>query len=100
MPDLDSDLQDVPLSLRILRVQIQREQVSGAVETEFLHKGYTNMYNNVTNIVLVVSPTARLHEKSVLVNAHFDSTLGTTGKANYNLCVLALCSIFTWHSEQ
>lgn len=60
-------------------VQVQRELVSGAVETEFLRTGYTNLYNNITNIILVVSPTAALHEKSVLVNAHFDSTLGTTG---------------------
>ena len=65
-------------------LQVQRELVSGAVETEFLHTGYTNLYNNITNIILVVSPTAALHEKSVLVNAHFDSTLGTTGYILYS----------------
>jgi len=59
--------------------QVQRELVSGAVETEFLNTGYTNLYNNLTNVVLVVSPRAGLHEKSVLVNAHFDSNLNTAG---------------------
>ena len=66
---------------------MQRELVSGAVETEFLHTGYTNLYNNITNVILVVSPTAALHEKSVLVNAHFDSTLGTTGQIRHQSIV-------------
>ena len=69
-----------------------------------MHKEYTNFYNNLTNIVLVVSPRAGLREKSVLVNAHFDSTLGTTGQPGRpltQLCMavpfsLAMCS-FSFH---
>ena len=60
-----------------------------------MHKEYTNFYNNLTNVVLVVSPRAGLREKSVLVNAHFDSTLGTTGqpcKPLTQLCMAVPCS--------
>ena len=74
-------------------LQIQRELVSGAVETEFLHTGYTNLYNNLTNVVLVVSPRAGLHEKSVLVNAHFDSTLNTAGHFPFNSIHLSFSSM-------
>ena len=69
-----------------------------------MHKEYTNFYNNLTNVVLVVSPRAGLREKAVLVNAHFDSTLGTTGQPCRPLiqlyltdpCSLGMCS-FGFH---
>ena len=47
--------------------------------SSFLNTEYVNMYNNITNIILVVSPRAGLKEKSVLLNAHFDSAMGSPG---------------------
>ena len=59
--------------------QVSHEEVSGTVETSFLNYDYINLYSNLTNVILAISPTAGLRERSVLVNAHFDSTLGTAG---------------------
>ena len=56
------------------------EQATGAVDLEFLHAGFTNAYINVTNVVLVLTPSAATGDTpAVLVNAHFDSTLGSPG---------------------
>lgn len=58
------------------------EQATGAVDLEFLHAGFTNAYINVTNVVLVLTPSAvTAGTPGVLVNAHFDSTLGSPGLA-------------------
>ena len=50
------------------------------MDLEFLHAGFTNAYINVTNVVLVLTPSAAAEDTpAVLVNAHFDSTLGSPG---------------------
>ncbi len=38
-----------------------------------------NVYNNLTNIVLRIAPKGS-SAKAVLVNSHYDSTLGTPGE--------------------
>lgn len=70
-----------------LIVKVGREFVSGAVETTFLNNEYINFYNNLTNVVLAISPRARSKQKAVLVNAHFDSTLGSVGASDDASCV-------------
>ncbi len=42
-----------------------------------------NVYNNLTNIVVRIGPKAS-KVKAVLVNSHYDSTVGTAGE----LCML------------
>jgi hypothetical protein len=40
-----------------------------------------NAYSGLTNVVLRVAPAGSAHDApAVLVNAHFDSTLGTKGE--------------------
>lgn len=47
---------------------------------EFLHSNFTNAYINVTNVLLVLTPAAAKPDTpAVLLNAHFDSTLGSPG---------------------
>ena len=47
---------------------------------DFLHSSFTNAYTNVTNVLLVLTPaTAKQDMPAVLLNAHFDSTLGSPG---------------------
>ena len=58
---------------------MSQEYYSGAMASSFLNTEYVNMYNNITNIILVVSPRTGLEEKSVLLNAHFDSAMGSPG---------------------
>ncbi len=42
-----------------------------------------NVYGNLTNVVLRLAPAdpAAAARKAVLLNAHYDSTLGTKGEA-------------------
>ena len=70
-------------------VQVFREQ---AVGSNGLQEAFgfqiANVYNNLTNIVMVVSPTDGMsHVKSVLVNAHYDSTMGSPGASDCASCV-------------
>ena len=67
-----------PLSFSTLH-QVERQQVSGGINMEFLDAHIANAYNNLTNIVLTVTPLAAWTEKAVLVSAHYDSLIGTVG---------------------
>lgn len=78
-------------------MQVLREDTTGALDMDFLHSDFTNAYLNVTNIVLKIVPVDASSNQTVLVNAHFDSTLGSPGKAvlwSYimQLCVQLVCS--------
>lgn len=48
-----------------------------------------NVYRNLTNVVLRVAPAApaAARKKAVLVNGHYDSTLGTVGASDCASCV-------------
>lgn len=39
----------------------------------------TNAYKNVSNVVLVIQPAGMADRPALLLNAHFDSTLGSAG---------------------
>ena len=52
--------------------QVDREQVSGAVNLVFAGRPLTNTYRNLTNVVLRVAPARGAARPAVLVNAHFD----------------------------
>lgn len=95
-----------------------RETASGAVNFNFLGTNVTNVYTNLTNIVVRVA-TPRTHAlaeqarkqgadppKSLLVNAHFDSTMGTAGASDCASCVgiwlevlRALATDATWELD-
>lgn len=61
-------------------LQVLVEQASGAVDLQFLNAGFTNAYVDVTNVLLILRPSAAKADRpAVLVNAHFDSTLGSPG---------------------
>jgi hypothetical protein len=59
--------------------QVASEISTGAADINFLHADFTNAYSNLSNIVLKIVPMDAAAEKAVLVNAHFDSTLGSPG---------------------
>eukprot|EP00887_Chlorella_sp_A99_P005787 scaffold1.g5787.t1 len=62
-----------------LVVEAAREQVSGAVSMVAFKFDIANAYNNLTNVVLRIAPRRAAHARGVLVNSHYDSTLGTGG---------------------
>lgn len=97
---------------------VVRESASGAVNFNFLGTNVTNVYTNLTNIVVRVA-TPRTDAlaseaqrrgidppKALLVNAHFDSTMGTSGASDCASCVgimlellRALATDATWELE-
>lgn len=75
--------QDLPPQPLIDCLQVIVEQASGAVDLEFLHSDFTNAYINITNVLLILTPTAAMKDTpAVLVNTHYDSTLGSPGLAS------------------
>ena len=53
--------------------------MSGGINMHFLDTHIANAYNNLTNIVLYLTPHETRAEKAVLVSAHYDSLIGTVG---------------------
>ena len=49
---------------------------------EFFNLPVTNAYNNLTAVSIRIGTPSSKGVKSVLVNAHFDSVFGTTGRAH------------------
>lgn len=74
-------------------LQIDREQASGAFEFEFVHTPFITAYQNVTNIIFSLVPEnpEAQKTKAVLLNAHFDSTLGSPGKLKAFLRMTCSC---------
>ncbi|KAL0027903.1 hypothetical protein WJX79_001663 [Trebouxia sp. C0005] len=65
-----------------LLVQVRQEQVSGGVLMALLGLDLANIYQNLTNIVLTITPKAHQTVPAVLVNGHFDSAIGSPGASD------------------
>ncbi|KAK9835829.1 hypothetical protein WJX74_008841 [Apatococcus lobatus] len=70
-----------------LEVEVALEQVSGSASMEFMQHTFYNAYQDLSNVVLRVAPKQRASAKDVLVSAHFDSTIGTSGASDCAACV-------------
>ncbi len=73
------------LSQLLTGAQVRQEQVSGGVLMALLGLELANIYQNLTNIVLTITPKAHQTVPAVLVNGHFDSAIGSPGSHN-NTC--------------
>lgn len=69
-------------------VEVVREQVVGAngLQEAFGFE-IANVYNNLTNVLLVIRPMNDTRKPSLLINAHYDSTLGSPGASDCASCV-------------
>lgn len=70
-----------------LRVDVLREQHSGAVGFSLFGAPLTNVYANITNIAVRVAGVNVTDAPAFLVNAHYDSTLGSSGASDCASCV-------------
>jgi hypothetical protein len=72
-----------------LEVQVLRESVTGAVTMEVFGYEIANVFNNLTNVLVVMTPKdpIKAQNKAVLINGHYDSTLGTVGASDCASCV-------------
>jgi hypothetical protein len=73
-----------------LQVIVERELISGALSKQHAF-GFeiANVYNGLTNIILRIAPKNEesVRPLSVLVNAHYDSTIGSPGASDAASCV-------------
>jgi hypothetical protein len=65
--------EDVPL------IEISVEKSSGGHVFAILGFVTINMYSNITNVVARISDGKDTKKSAVLVNSHFDTTIGTQG---------------------
>ena len=76
-----------------LKVLVDVHRPSGAFSSDFL-EGFTNVYHNVTNVVVLIEGTAPAAEqRSVLVNAHFDTALGTPAASDDAVMIASMLEI-------
>ena len=48
-----------------------------------------NVYQNLTNVVLTITPKGYEEVPAVLVNAHYDSAVGSPGTPSLNIPVMS-----------
>lgn len=74
-------------------IEVEVHRPSGAFSSSFLD-GFTNVYENVSNVLVQVPGVAPDSEqRSVLVNAHFDSALGTEAASDDAVMVATMLEI-------
>ncbi|KAK8485551.1 hypothetical protein V6N13_090471 [Hibiscus sabdariffa] len=77
-----------------IRVEIEENLVSGTFNMMFLGYSMSFSYRNLTNILMRISSINSKHsDPSVLVNAHFDTTLCSPGAADCGSCVASSLEI-------
>ena len=59
--------------------QVELQSVGGALHMLFLDSVIGNAYQNLSNVVLTVTPRELGTPKAVLVGSHFDSIIGSRG---------------------
>ena len=72
-------LQRALLMFPLLCLQVRQEQVTGGVLMALLGLELANVYQNLTNVILTITPKDCQDVPAVLVNAHFDSAVGSPG---------------------
>ncbi|CAI6002792.1 unnamed protein product [Closterium sp. NIES-64] len=75
-----------------LRFEIDDSRVSGSFHMNFLFRSLTLAYQNLSNVVVRVSDASLPVDASpsILLNAHYDSPLGSPGAADCASCVATL----------
>lgn len=61
--------------------QVEEQRVSGGVNLEYFHAPIGSLYQGLGNVMLRLEPTGQqaVGNTTVLLNAHYDSTLGSPG---------------------
>ena len=74
-------------------LEVERQQSSGAFYTDFLN-GFTNAYQNVTNVVAKLSwPSPTPAPPGLLIGAHFDTAPGSPGAGDNAVNVAAALGV-------
>ncbi|KAK9046668.1 hypothetical protein V6N11_052551 [Hibiscus sabdariffa] len=77
-----------------LRIEIEENVVAGSFNMMFLGHSISFGYRNHTNVLMRISSIdSQETDPSVLMNAHFDSPLGSPGAGDCGSCVASLLEI-------
>jgi len=71
--------------------QVEEQRVSGGVNLEYFHAPIGSLYQGLGNVMLRLEPTGQqaVGDTTVLLNAHYDSTLGSPGTLLSGGCLAA-----------
>ncbi|CAD7699352.1 unnamed protein product [Ostreobium quekettii] len=70
-----------------MEAEIAMEMVSGAVKDHIFNAEAVNAYRFIPIVMLYLSPIGKSSKPALLVNAHYDSTFGSTGASDCASCV-------------
>ena len=79
----------------MLLYQVEEQRVSGGVNLEYFHAPIGSLYQGLGNVMLRIEPTGKqaVGNTTVLLNAHYDSTLGSPGDARF---AALICTTLLW----
>lgn len=70
-----------------LKVKVDTEKYSGSFYQYFMNTRMTNAYRSIDAVLLSLTPEGLENVPSVLIGAHYDSSLGTPGASDCASCV-------------
>ncbi|XVE85307.1 hypothetical protein DITRI_Ditri17bG0081100 [Diplodiscus trichospermus] len=77
-----------------IRIEVEENVVGGSFNMMFLGHSISSAYRNHTNILMRISSVdSQETDPSVLMNAHFDSPLGSPGAGDCGSCVASMLEI-------
>ncbi|KAK4765057.1 hypothetical protein SAY86_026147 [Trapa natans] len=77
-----------------IRIEIEDSSISGSFNMMFLGHSISLGYRNHTNIIMRISSAdSKDSDPSVLINGHFDSTLGSPGAGDCASCVASMLEL-------
>lgn len=68
--------------LLLLLLQVEEQRVSGGVDLTYFHEPIGSIYQGLGNVMLRLAPNDQpaAANTTLLLNAHYDSTLGSQGQ--------------------
>lgn len=74
-----------------ISLEVEDSLTSGSFHLVFLQRSMTMAYQNVTNIAVRISPAGGdMEQAAVLINGHYDSSLGSQGAADCASCIATM----------
>ncbi|KAL3147358.1 hypothetical protein ABBQ32_002840 [Trebouxia sp. C0010 RCD-2024] len=78
-----------------IKAEVDEQRVSGGVDLTYFHEPIGSVYQGLGNVMLRLAPTEppAPPNSTLLLNAHYDSTLGSQGAADCASCVAVLLEL-------
>jgi Zn-dependent M28 family amino/carboxypeptidase len=77
----------------IAQVEVIYQNPSGAMDFHFMHSILTNVYTNLTNVLVRLSWGEASKKDAILVNSHFDTPVESPGATDDRSCVAMMLEL-------